>query len=457
MTKTTNLELNKPDVSDFYDIAKQNENMDIIDEEIHDLSENVEELKKSVSDGKTLVANAITEKGVPTATDSSFYAIAENISSITTKPTGLVSQYNIFTQEEEPTTKDGIWVQTKSKFENVIIDNHVLNEGGVWVKTISDLPISFSGRLVAYVNGEIHILSSSNSHYKHDGVSWKYVGTLPKTDSHGIAMNYNGELHYLCYDDSFLVARLYKWNNQGWTNICSGSLFMSDATCLTYNNELHIIGAAGGSKSHYKVDGEKYTKVSELPFTAYFTSAVVYNGKIHLLGSGTDRENKHCTWNGSEWEVIGDMPYKLHGGGAVVYNGEIHIFGGSHGSTNHYKYDGTAWNYVSTIPYEAIDMGVVVIGNSIVLFGGETEINKKDRVYFTSPENIYDPHTLILQRGHEHNGVYLTSITDTSAITGENNRFISSFDDVWYFGETAFEMTAPMYYGDGTKWIKFKN
>ncbi len=42
------------------------------------------ELKKSVSDGKTLVANTITAKGVPTAADAAFDTIATNISQITT-------------------------------------------------------------------------------------------------------------------------------------------------------------------------------------------------------------------------------------------------------------------------------------------------------------------------------------------------------------------------------------
>ena len=40
MKKTTNLQLNKPDTTDFYDIAIQNENMDIIDEKITELKNN---------------------------------------------------------------------------------------------------------------------------------------------------------------------------------------------------------------------------------------------------------------------------------------------------------------------------------------------------------------------------------------------------------------------------------
>lgn len=86
-TQTTNLQLIKPDENDYYDISVQNENMDKIDETIHSLSTNVEEVKKSVSDGKTLVANAITGKGISTSKDATFQTMATNISAIETKPT----------------------------------------------------------------------------------------------------------------------------------------------------------------------------------------------------------------------------------------------------------------------------------------------------------------------------------------------------------------------------------
>lgn len=76
-TQTENLKLTKPDTDDFYDIAIHNENMEIIDEEIT-------ELKKSVSDGKTLVANAITGQGVTTASSATFTTMATNINTVAT-------------------------------------------------------------------------------------------------------------------------------------------------------------------------------------------------------------------------------------------------------------------------------------------------------------------------------------------------------------------------------------
>lgn len=49
---------------------------------VNELNNNLDSLGKSVSDGKTLVANAITAKGITTATDASFQTMADNILSI---------------------------------------------------------------------------------------------------------------------------------------------------------------------------------------------------------------------------------------------------------------------------------------------------------------------------------------------------------------------------------------
>lgn len=50
----------------------------------NEIKTEVDALKKSVSDGKTIVANAITEKGITTATNAAFQAMAANISKIST-------------------------------------------------------------------------------------------------------------------------------------------------------------------------------------------------------------------------------------------------------------------------------------------------------------------------------------------------------------------------------------
>ena len=56
--------------------------MQVIDEELARLNNEVTEVKKSVSDGKSKVASAITEKGVSTEATDTFDTMAENIGQI---------------------------------------------------------------------------------------------------------------------------------------------------------------------------------------------------------------------------------------------------------------------------------------------------------------------------------------------------------------------------------------
>lgn len=74
-TETENYKFQKPGEDDFYDITVQNQNWDLVDEELY-------EIKKSVSDGKTLVAAAITAKKVAAAATDTFAVLAQKIRQI---------------------------------------------------------------------------------------------------------------------------------------------------------------------------------------------------------------------------------------------------------------------------------------------------------------------------------------------------------------------------------------
>ena len=55
------------------------------------LTDATNELKTSVSEGKSLIAAAVTDKGVQTAADATFQTMATNIGSIVTGSTGYTS------------------------------------------------------------------------------------------------------------------------------------------------------------------------------------------------------------------------------------------------------------------------------------------------------------------------------------------------------------------------------
>lgn len=66
--------------------------MNKIDKSIKTISDEVAEVKKSVSDGKSKVASAITDKGVATEATDTFDTMAENIGKI---QTGISLLHNI--------------------------------------------------------------------------------------------------------------------------------------------------------------------------------------------------------------------------------------------------------------------------------------------------------------------------------------------------------------------------
>ena len=85
-----------------------------VQEKIGELNNNLDSLGKSVSDGKTLVANAITAKGVSTATDASFQTMADNILSINVSK--LITVFT-FGPIPTPSTKGSIstWISANCR------------------------------------------------------------------------------------------------------------------------------------------------------------------------------------------------------------------------------------------------------------------------------------------------------------------------------------------------------
>ena len=82
----TNRGFKKPDNTDPYNIQDQNDNIDIIESELNEIDETLNQVFQSVSNGKAIVAGAITDKGVNTSPTATFETMANNIDAIETDP-----------------------------------------------------------------------------------------------------------------------------------------------------------------------------------------------------------------------------------------------------------------------------------------------------------------------------------------------------------------------------------
>lgn len=79
MILTSNYGLKKPEGADLVNVEDFNANADVIDEKLGAVEAEMAAVKKSVSDCKTLVANAITAQGTVTAAGAAFETIAANV------------------------------------------------------------------------------------------------------------------------------------------------------------------------------------------------------------------------------------------------------------------------------------------------------------------------------------------------------------------------------------------
>lgn len=79
--------------SEVHVTANEKAGLEKLKEDITEINSAVDQLKKSVADGKKSVASAISAKGVSTAADASFVTIAANIKNISTTP--IVNSYSL--------------------------------------------------------------------------------------------------------------------------------------------------------------------------------------------------------------------------------------------------------------------------------------------------------------------------------------------------------------------------
>lgn len=92
MEKTNNLDLVKPSDTDAPDINVINTNMDKIDSAYKKMQDDMKEVFQSVSDGKELIASAITDKGILTKSDATYQTMADNIHAISSGDVPKVSE-----------------------------------------------------------------------------------------------------------------------------------------------------------------------------------------------------------------------------------------------------------------------------------------------------------------------------------------------------------------------------
>lgn len=138
-------------------------------DKITSIDEEMTLVKTSVSEGKTLIASAITDKGVSTASDASFSTMADNISKIPSGISGIPiagtdftysGEYQVFNDSDDEGDKWRIKFLTSGNFvplSNMEIDAfYVGGGGGFWYG---------AGGGGGYTKTEKNIILTANTEY----------------------------------------------------------------------------------------------------------------------------------------------------------------------------------------------------------------------------------------------------------------------------------------------------
>ncbi len=149
------------------------------------ITKELAELKKSVSDGKKLVADAITEQGIKTAADSTFQSMHDNILLISGTGSPLPN------------------ITLGNHASNIEITNQLIHED--YEKGLPFLPYDFYGGYAVVFEGKIHILGgygNLDGHYYYEDDknsanynTWVQASTLPFHFYYGGCVVFQNKIH----------------------------------------------------------------------------------------------------------------------------------------------------------------------------------------------------------------------------------------------------------------------
>lgn len=420
---------------------------------------------------------------------------------------GSANKLNLFTQETEPTTYNGIWIQTNQKHKKVVTDTDW------WLGGEYDLTSNFVQNLSAAISSLGGTGCSGFFKYNNDyyitytkGYS-DYLYKIVSEDGVNVSLqqliNFAGSSerrvvfnHYMYWcgnvtgnGQSNTKAYLYDFDTNKITQLLDEGRALDN--CVVFKDK--IFGITDTTLFKINIDLNNPTSISYTNLGGGLgdtTDLCVYNGELYgcieHTASGISRkvmrlvkikfDESLTTFELENTNVIAglnDSTYinfrsKVH----IMNNGHV-LFMGGYNSRSTYMIidikDGSVIQsgvtsdimYSSTKEYGVVSNHLGYWGDIIETASGLFGCFSKDGVIKYSAESKqYGDDTVIISKSDPVVGSYYTEFVGFDGIedyTDGTHIFKTGFNDVLYYHNDNLDDSLPTYYGDGTKWIKFKN
>lgn len=392
------------------------------------------------------------------------------------------SKLNVFTQLNEPTIKEGVWIQTEH--------NHR--------KVVNDTELYFSND---WVNPSLGLVAS-----------YPAVFTNYSLVSHGQYVYAIGGLQI-----NTAVVNCYRYDTilNVWSQIANMPSSVFGAKCVSVGQYIYVIGGREGTSEpgsrlvrRYDTITNTWTSLMLIPQAGKYNHGLVATDtKIYLIGGDAIASSTMGTSDLVIYDIAtntwssGSSLVEVNSSPQVAIIGDfIWLMGGTNQSTRRtrvmrYSIANNTWEQVTTHlnNFQSHNYWMFSIGTNLYIpflnngvykyntlvntwelitptvygnFLNSTKLNNRfyviagastSNTYFSFTAKPFDENTFLLFRSHERLGSYYTQLLSSDkGIEGAFNRVLSGFNNAWLYVNGDIQ-EYPTYYGNGIEWVKFKN
>jgi N-acetylneuraminic acid mutarotase len=324
---------------------------------------------------------------------------------------------------------------------NVSISKNIFVNGLLWVNKIIE---SSTHPIRAYheVGGRVQTS---------DGDLWKKAGTLPSSQTilqSTAALAYDGRMWLFggINSSGSTNTTYYSTDGSTWTYVGTLPEARSGHQAVIFNGKMWILGGAIPgitNTTYYSTDGSTWTAGGELPISVRNQGAIVHDGKMWIIGGDTGASRTTATYystDGSTWTVGGTLGTALGGNTVLVFNDTMWSLGGWDGGSTYYNNtyystDGSTWTAGGDLPGKiGFASGAVYDGRMWLIAGNNNTGTAINRTYYSTDGSTWTEATDELpKKFHDHETVVYDGrmwVLGGTGVTGDTYRTILHLNDV---------------------------
>ena len=296
---------------------------------INEVNTELAEVKQSVSNGKSLIASAITDKGIETLSDATFQTMADNIglieggsnlpswyegwsSSPTDAPISITNTMDVANNKIYYMYRDNSYCYDANNNTWETKTPMLTSRGRLNLITVDDKIYCFGGE-ISSAN-----YSTANECYDPSTDTWttkeKVINNYYLLSKHPV-VSYNHKLYYLGYE-----VFCYDTISDTWTKLNQSGFYgdsnITQAMASVVNGIAYVFGGfrdsfATSAFNCYDINTDTWSSLGNMPIARESSSVCTVNDKIYIMGghntSGNLKDNKLYDPSTNTWEDKQDM------------------------------------------------------------------------------------------------------------------------------------------------------